>query len=105
MYARKGTDDDFVEKDLAAVFPERGRPLDAASKQMAAAASSEIRRVNREEIMTSAQLEMAAQAIAKERNCDLSDGCPALDGRCRCEHYARAAIRAAERAALCETPK
>jgi hypothetical protein len=55
--------------------------------------------------MTSAQLEMAAQAIAKERSCDLSDGCPALDGRCRCEHYARAAIRATERAALCENPE
>lgn len=56
--------------------------------------------------MTRAQLEMAAQAIAKEHGCDHSDGCPAGDRGepCLCERFARVALRAAEEAALCETP-
>jgi len=55
--------------------------------------------------MTAAQLEMAAQAIAKEHGC--SEGiCPAGDmgEPCLCERFARVALRAAEEAALCENP-
>jgi hypothetical protein len=59
--------------------------------------------------MTSAQLEMAVQAIAKEHGCDLDGNsgiCPAGDKGepCLCERFARVALRAAEEAALCETP-
>lgn len=58
--------------------------------------------------MTRAQLEMAAQAIAKEHGCELDGGmCPAGDRGepCLCERFARVALRAAEEAALCETPE
>jgi hypothetical protein len=56
--------------------------------------------------MTAAQLEMAAQAIAKENGCDLTEGCPGAEmGKpCLCESFARVALRAADQAALCETP-
>lgn len=60
--------------------------------------------------MTRTQLEMAAQAIAKEHGCGLDDNagiCPAGDrgDPCLCERFARVALRAAEEAALCETPE
>lgn len=50
---------------------------------------------------------MAAQAIASEYGCDLSEGqCPALPGEpCLCERFAIAALEAAETCAVVETEK